>query len=844
MSSSKRSTNEGIPLPPQDFDLVSLQRALQNVGNVNMGTNLGPGHQPEATSAKASEAPLPQQPESEEESDDDLYTQGHPILRALDYAPPKPQVSMDYDDDWDDYFSQNNPALRGDEDAPPMPSLKDAFSRSIGQPDSNSTKKPGWGSFATNLHTGRESTTTLTQLKPKTEPMPMPMATLSPPVERTITVPAPTRYYDSPSSTPRTPLSPMPPTSSLITEPNPFRDTALDEMKDTLIISEAISRPESIFSEARSQLSVGAVTGGKKDLMIQQKVVPTFTDPAQEYELAFEKKLENLSAKTTLDTCIEEFIEKSEKDWFNRLRGLRMGYKPPTGPSGTAREAAPRGHVAQSIAGGLLNLAQKIGNEKYSRHSTPAESLAGPTLAGSTTGSDLKASAMDQFAIEEGYLAPTGIKLLLLRKIGDWPVYSILLAFGQLIAANSYQITLLTGGVGEAASRLYTVASIYLVTSAMWWIIYRHVQAIYCLSVPFLFYALAFFCIGLAGVIPSYMAREWVQNLATAAYAVGSSSGSLFFALNFGDQGGAPVTSWVFRACVIQGTQQLYIAMLWWWGSSIAKTSAQGQTTSLVVESPGLAMGIGWSIAMILLLVGFALYRGLPEYYRQSPGAVPSFLPSVLRRKIVIWFFLMVILQNFFLSAPYGRNWLYLWSSAHVPGWGIAILTVAFLVVLWAAVMYGFNHFSKSHSWILPIFALGIGAPRWCQMLWGVSGVGSYVPWAGSPVGSAIAGRALWLWLGLLDSLQGVGFGMILLSTLTRLHISFTLVAAQVLGSIATMCARGFAPDNIGPGPVFPNLALDAGGLRNAWFWIALGCQLVIPALGFKFFRKEQLSKP
>ena len=52
---------------------------------------------------------------------------------------------------------------------------------------------------------------------------------------------------------------------------------------------------------------------------------------------------------------------------------------------------------------------------------------------------------------------------------------------------------------------------------------------------------------------------------------------------------------------------------------------------------------------------------------------------------------------------------------------------------------------------------MGLGAPRWAQMLWGVSGIGLYVPWAGGPVASAIAGRGLWLWLGVLDAVQGVG---------------------------------------------------------------------------------------
>ena len=39
--------------------------------------------------------------------------------------------------------------------------------------------------------------------------------------------------------------------------------------------------------------------------------------------------------------------------------------------------------------------------------------------------------------------------------------------------------------------------------------------------------------------------------------------------------------------------------------------------------------------------------------------------------------------------------------------------------------------YSKIHSWLLPVFAVGLGCPRWCQMWWGVSGVGLYVPWGG-----------------------------------------------------------------------------------------------------------------
>ena len=140
---------------------------------------------------------------------------------------------------------------------------------------------------------------------------------------------------------------------------------------------------------------------------------------------------------------------------------------------------------------------------------------------------------------------------------------------------------------------------------------------------------------------------------------------------------------------------------------------------------------------------------------------------------------------------------------------------------------------------------MGLGAPRWAQMLWGTSNIGTYVPWAGGPVISAIAGRSLWLWLGVLDAVQGVGFGMILLQTLTRFHVLFTLIAAQVLGSIATIAARATAPDKIGPGDVFPDFSAGAmPGLGKVWFWVALVMNLAVPGGFFMFFRKEQLCKP
>jgi alpha-1,3-glucan synthase len=317
---------------------------------------------------------------------------------------------------------------------------------------------------------------------------------------------------------------------------------------------------------------------------------------------------------------------------------------------------------------------------------------------------------------------------------------------------------------------------------------------------------------------------------------------------------------------MIQGTQQLYVAALWYWGTSFSASASASAATvhqsyTSFVNSPKMA-AITIPIAFLMWAIGIIIQIGLPSFYRQAPGAVPSFYSALCRRRIVVWTLVTVLIQNYFLSAPYGRNWQFLWSSRAAPAWSIALLLVFFFVILWVVILLVFAKLSKSHSWIVPIFAIGLGAPRWCQMLWSTSNIGLYLPWAGDAVASALVSRSLWLWLGLLDTIQGVGFGMIFLQTLTRIHVAFTLIAAQVLGSIATIVARASAPNKIGkssrspnlkhntnqysgPGDVFPDFSEGAiAGLSKAWFWIALAFQIIV-CIGFlKFFRKEQLSKP
>lgn len=587
---------------------------------------------------------------------------------------------------------------------------------------------------------------------------------------------------------------------------DPFRNREHDiysPISTPGIASPGGSTPFLPMPSAKSQVDLTKVLDEKLDKQ-PQELQPFFTDPTGLYYRTFERKLDSLNGKTSESAlCIEEYLEKSEKQWFNRLHDVKMNK-----------------------------------GENMAKNNASGVSIGGENM-------DVENETNEQFLLPQNYRAPTGVYRLLSTKIGDWPMYSFFLALGQIIAANSYQITLLTGTNGETATKLYVIACIYLGGSLIWWYLFRRFACLYTLTLPWFFYGMGFFLLGMAPWASSSVSRNWVQNVATGSYSFASASGSIFFAQNFGSTGSVPVKTWGFRACMIQGTQQLYVVALWFWGDKLTASSDSGVATSSLTTSGWPITAIGVPVALLLWAIGILLYFGLPAFYRQAPGAVPSFYTAVFRRKIIVWFFVATFLQNYFLSAPYGRNWKYLWSSKHAPGWAILLLVLFFFIAVWAVMLWYASYLSVTHSWFIPIFAIGLGAPRWCQILWATSNIGFYVPWAGGPVASAMAGRTLWLWLGVLDSMQGIGFGMILLQTLTRFHITFALIGAQVIGSIATILARATAPDATGPGSIFPDFSASwKDGLGEADFWIGLLFQLVICVGFFTFFRKEQLSKP
>lgn len=590
-----------------------------------------------------------------------------------------------------------------------------------------------------------------------------------------------------------------------------------------------------------SMLSVDEVVGERHDFKLQQ-VDPFFTDKDGDFYAAFEKSLGDLDSHNSIaDLCIEDFLVKSEKEWFDMFRDAKLG-------RGRGRSASPSsrpGSRDRSRSRSMLGVFGGGGGNRRVSRLRNASQLSIEVPSGGTTPDNTSADPFnEQFELPDNYVPPEGLKKYLQYQIGEWPVYSILLAVSQIIAASSYQITLLTGSVGQPASKLYAVASIYLASTLVWYALSRTVPLVYPLAIPFVFYGIAFIILGFSPFASDSTVQGWVQNVATGFYAFASSSGGITFAFNFGTDGGSTIASWIMRLAIIQGFQQLYTLGLWAWGSAISTAQADGTTSPSLATSPAM-LGICLPFALALFAIGAVLYIGLPDFYRETPGPVPELWKTLLKRKTIAWYLLAVIIQNYFLTSVYGRNWFFLFSSSAVPTWGIVLLAIAFFTIGWAAILFILAKFTKSHPWLFPMFAVGLGAPRWAQMWWGTSRMGLWLPWAGTAAASAIVSRMVWLWLGLLDGVQGAGIGMILMLTLTRVHVASAIVAAQVLGSLATIAGRATAPDNLGPGRVFPDLSKGAGEVGGSgWFWVVLLLNLGICIGYFKFFRKEQVSKP
>jgi hypothetical protein len=153
--------------------------------------------------------------------------------------------------------------------------------------------------------------------------------------------------------------------------------------------------------------------------------------------------------------------------------------------------------------------------------------------------------------------------------------------------------------------------------------------------------------------------------------------------------------------------KQVYIAGLWWWGSTLSRSSEAGtEFSSLVLAKPVVLTTASVIIAVFMWIVGAILFLGLPDYYRQAPGKVPSFLISLFRRKIVLWFFMTVVSSHF---GVHGKN------PAHTRPAHSEFLPLG---ALWSqlAIPLVFETCSclPNRSTRCPVLHLGLGRPVIC----------------------------------------------------------------------------------------------------------------------------------
>jgi alpha-1,3-glucan synthase len=233
----------------------------------------------------------------------------------------------------------------------------------------------------------------------------------------------------------------------------------------------------------------------------------TFKDENGKYARYFQGMLQRLTGKNSeTDLCIDEFLVSSEKEWSDSMREVKLG---------RVSSRSPSPYLGSRRSPSLNDQDDEVEDDASNYEDLSTQELLRP----------------------QAFKRPPLIQRWLLRRVFDWPVYSIILALGQIMAANSSQITLLTSPSGDSPITLYILGGIYIITTCCWWLAFRRIPSIYLLSLPFVFYGFAFLSIGIAAFVPKGNGQDWTYHIGTAFYIIGSSSGYLFFSLNFGDDG-------------------------------------------------------------------------------------------------------------------------------------------------------------------------------------------------------------------------------------------------------------------------------------------------------------------
>ncbi|KAK4704606.1 hypothetical protein P7C70_g1601, partial [Phenoliferia sp. Uapishka_3] len=703
------------------------------------------------------------------------------------------------------------------------------------------------------------------------------------------------------------------PASPGLASPRAFGTNFANASVDSVNDDEPLTAPKRNFdasSRRQSSDSISAIMSEKSESPLNIALA-SFTDADGMVTRDFVAKMVDLDPSNSMkdDFCIEKYLIKQEKVFFDHVRKEKRD----------AAKAAFRGE------GSVYN--DEATGEYYGSDRPQSRSFPGQVVPAVTVTKGDGTAATSTYELHDGPRSgpaeqmATRLQIFMLKDIYGWPIYTIILALGQTLGASSFQLVLIGGSSTQSNTDLYIIGCVYLFATLCWYALYTIKPLRYTLSLPFVGYAIAFLLVGLPSATTSlhpWHIRHSITMTATCIYAFASAAGWAFFSYApcrflLVEQGANGLTAdttlekreecrrprgsserALFKdrnryvsipaASIARLThlhQKIWLAALWFWGFKLSGTNPESHVPSPFILCATIPL------CVMALILAYITHRGLPGFYRQVPGHISNFAATLTRRKLVLWFLFSQILSIYWLSGPYGRNWQFLWQTNQIHTWVVVLLAALFFIMyvrrvlfssssltstdtsIWGVCLTFLSYKSREHTWYLPIFAVGLGAPRWCQMLWGTSGVGVYLPWAGSA--GPYLSICLWLWLGVLDSIQGVGLGMMLLQTLSRVHVGAALALAQVIGSVVTIVARATSPDNLGPGsgennapdslfcctgtdgpssPVFPNFglwnpsdAISDSPFAHWAFWFAMICQLVIVFGYLVLFRSEQLSK-
>jgi hypothetical protein len=157
--------------------------------------------------------------------------------------------------------------------------------------------------------------------------------------------------------------------------------------------------PPFLSTRSKSVLSLQSIVGEQKDFHLQ-KTDPFFTDTTGVYYHNFEKMLDGVDSKNSTDRyCIEKFLEKSERQWFGQRHNAKLGLSTLSSPRSSIYEQPRESNVPRG-QGAVTEI----------REVDPVEDL-------------------EQFNLGHDFVPIKGIRNLLQRKVGDWQIYSLILAF-------------------------------------------------------------------------------------------------------------------------------------------------------------------------------------------------------------------------------------------------------------------------------------------------------------------------------------------------------------------------------------------------------------------------------